>query len=258
MRVGLLVPAAGSGERLGLGTPKALVELDGQPLVRRTLERLAQATTFNETVVLAPAAWLPQMEQALAGLATALGQLQVCAGGATRQASVRAGLTALSPACDLVCVHDAARPLVDAATVRGVLEQARAHGAATAASRPADSIRVEDGGDAASGAISGSGDRSGTLSPSRTPAAGDGGGHAAVTRAVDRARVWLVETPQAFRRELLERAHARALRDGTEGTDDASLVEALGVQIRVVGSGSCNLKITSAADLLVARALLGL
>ncbi|HYC54468.1 MAG TPA: 2-C-methyl-D-erythritol 4-phosphate cytidylyltransferase [Candidatus Binatia bacterium] len=223
MSVALVVPAAGSGERLGLPLPKALADLAGAPLVRRTLERLAITKAFSETVVLVPAAHLSAFEQALAGLPAGLGTVLVRPGGSSRQASVWAGLEAIGPACDLICVHDAARPLIEPATVIKVMDEARRHGAATAASRPADSVRI----DVAEG-----------------------------TKALDRRRLWLVETPQVFEASVLRRAHEHARAGGVEGTDDASLVEALGLEIRIVASQGCNLKVTNRADLIAARELL--
>ena len=223
MRVALLVPAAGSGSRLGYTEPKALVDVVGVSLLRRTLERLAAAFTFVETVVLVPDEALSACEAALADAPAGLGLCVVRVGGATRQQSVHEGLTALVGDADIVCVHDGARPLVPAATLREVIAVASRCGAATAASRPIDSVRIEEG------------ER---------------------TRALDRARLWLVETPQAFRRELLERAHATAEAEHIHGTDDASLVEALGQRIELVESVGPNFKVTVEADLLAVREML--
>jgi 2-C-methyl-D-erythritol 4-phosphate cytidylyltransferase len=220
MRVTLVVPAAGSGSRLGLDVPKALVDLGGVPLLRRTLERLASAASFVETVVLAPSGDLARFEAAVRGCSQSLGLIRVTAGGETRQESVAAGLAALRMESDIVAVHDAARPLVPPQTVRAVIDAASESGASTAASRPADSVREDE----------------------------DAGG----SRALDRSRLWLVETPQAFRRALLEAAHREARRTGAGYTDDASLVEATGQAIRIVASEGRNLKVTWKDDLALA------
>src|SRR5205085_11180863 len=166
---------AGSGERLGRGTPKALVEIDGVALVRLTLERLASSATFVETIVLAPPSALDAFERTVAGMPAELGCVRVLPGGASRQLSVAAGCSALTAEADIVCIHDAARPLVSRRTVVDVLDAAFRSGAATAASRPSDSVRE----DVAGGS----------------------------TVARDRSLLWLVETPQAFRRALLQKAH---------------------------------------------------
>jgi len=224
MRVALLIPAAGSGSRLGCVAPKALVDVCGVPLLRRTADRLAAAFAFVETVVLVPAQAVTACEAAVADAPAGLGTCLVRVGGATRQESVRKGLLALATDAELVCVHDAARPLIPVATVHEVLERAARCGAATAATRPTDSVRIEEAG---------------------------------ATRALDRGRLWLVETPQAFRRDLLERAHARAEGAAVHGTDDASLVEALGQSIEIVETAGVNLKVTVEADLLAVREIFG-
>lgn len=224
MKVALVIPAAGSGQRLGRGVPKALVDVGGVPLLRSTLERLGAASGFVETVVLAPADAIAPFELAVEGAGSSLGRIRVRAGGATRQDSVHAGVLALESDAVVVCVHDAARPLVAAQTVRRVLEEAALHGAATAASRPSDSVREDLGG--------------GRSAP------------------LDRSRLWLVETPQAFRRDVLERAHRAAAASGATYTDDASLVEAIGEDVRLVESVGRNLKVTIEADLLLAAQML--
>lgn len=219
MKVALIVPAAGSGERLGLGSPKALATVSGRSLLAITLAALARGARFVETVVLAPAGLAAELRRAAGEISPDLGAFEVIEGGATRQRSVAAGLAALGRAADLVCIHDAARPLVAAPTIAAVLEAAALRGAATAASRPSDSVRQDLGG-------------------------GD-------SVALDRSRLWLVETPQAFRRDLLIRAHAEA--GSGEFTDDASIVEATGQKIQVVASQGRNLKVTVASDLVLVR-----
>jgi len=224
MRVALVVPAAGSGQRLGLQLPKALADLAGLALLRRTLDRFVGACEFVETIVLAPAASVARFEAVVAGTAASLGRVRVIAGGATRQQSVAAGIAALASDIELICVHDAARPLIDASTIAAVIAAAAEFGAATVASRPSDSVREDR----------------------------DGGGSA----ALDRTRLWLVETPQAFRRDLLVRAHEQAAREGGTFSDDGSLVEAIGQPLAIVEGGGRNLKVTVLEDLAMAAALL--
>ncbi len=224
MNIALVIPAAGRGERLGLGVPKALVPLGGVALLRRTADRMAAAAKFAETVVLAPEDSIDAFEEALRGASPLLGRLRVLAGGATRQASVAAGLAALAPGVDLVCIHDAARPLVSAQTVGEVILAAHESGAATAAARPSDSVRQDRG---------------------------DGG-----SVALDRSSLWLVETPQVFRRSVIEQAHRHAAASAGPWTDDASMVEAIGQPIRVVASEGRNLKVTVEADLALALEML--
>ena len=223
--VALIVPAAGDGKRLGLGLPKALVELGGEPMVTRVLRRFAALAGIVEVVVGAHPTAVDAFERALGRVRVGGVSLRVVAGRDSRQETVAAGLAALRSEATLVCVHDAARPLVSPATIDAVVSAARASGAATAAVRPVDSIRQDAGPEG--------------------------------TRALDRTAIWLVETPQVFDRALLVEAHRAASERGISATDDAALVEALcGARISIVPSMSPNLTIPTRADLLAAQQLL--
>jgi 2-C-methyl-D-erythritol 4-phosphate cytidylyltransferase len=222
--VALLMPAAGAGQRLGIDVPKALAEIAGRPMVSRALQPFFAMPALVEVVVLAPAAARDTFAEVLATTVVVDGPPRVVAGGATRQDSVRLGLEALQTAPDIVCVHDAARPLVTAAIIAAVIAAAAADGAATAAARPVDSVRQD-------------------------------GDHGA-THTIERSSLWLVQTPQAFSTALLRDAHRRAKQQGVAVTDDASLVERMcGARIAVVPNDASNLKVTTAADLACARAL---
>ncbi len=212
-RSAALVPAAGRGDRLGLG-PKAFVEVGGRSLLAWSVAALAP--WVDEVIVAVPADAVDRAQRALTG-STVTSSVRVIEGGADRQATVRTLLAATS--ADLVLVHDAARPFLPAATVRAVLAATRAHGACSVAVDVADTL-VE--------AIDG------------TP--------------VDRARLKAVQTPQGFRRVLLERAHAQADAEGFVATDDAGLVRRLGVAVAWVPGDSHLFKVTTAADLALARA----
>ena len=225
MSTALVIPAAGTGRRLGLGKPKAIIDVAGIPMVRRTLSRFERVNEIVCTVVVAPPGFLPDVRNALLGLRWEGCEVSVVAGGSTRQDSVRCGLAALGPKVDLVCVHDAARPLVTHTTISAVLDAARQSGAAVAASRPNDSVREDV----------------------------EGGG----TRPLDRSRLWLVETPQAFKLDLLRNAHERARAVGYAATDDATLVEWFGgATVTIVESDGWNPKITRPADLRIVRQML--
>lgn len=204
--------------------PKALVEIAGVPIVRHTLSRFADIVEITEVIAVVPAGAVPEFREAMLGVELQADEVRVVAGGATRQVSVRAGLESLTTRPDLVCVHDAARPLVRPETIRAVIEAAAASGAATAATRPSDSVREEEE---------------------------DGS-----TRTLDRSKLWLVETPQCFSTELLLQAHRHAKATGVEATDDAQLVEQCGTAISLVESEEENLKVTRPLDLKVLSLLL--
>lgn len=213
-RVGLVIVAAGSGERLGSADPKAFVTLNGRSLLRHALQRLHAAA--HEVVVVAPAGQLERAtdEAAAEGLA-----VTVVTGGATRSASVSAGLAALGPH-DLVAVHDAARPLVEAdALLRAAAAVREGADAAAPAVRINDTIKRVDGD--------------------------------VVKATLDRSVLRAVQTPQVFRREVLLRAHAA----GGEATDDLALVERDGGKVVLVEGSHRYLKITFPDDLVLAATL---
>ena len=212
------MPAAGVGERLGAGVPKALRLLAGEPLIVHAVRALVVAGV--ETVVVAsPADTVSQVEQLL-GPVTAAAALAVVPGGLTRRESVAACLAALPDDAEVVLVHDAARPLVPEAVVRRVLgELANGAEAVVPAVRVADTVKEVTA------------------------------GH--VVRTVDRSALRAVQTPQGFRRAVLARAHADWR--GPEPSDDAAMIEALGVPVRVVDGAAEGFKITGPLDLRLAQ-----
>ena len=214
-----VVVAAGSGSRLGAALPKALVELDGVPLVRRAVDALL-AGGVVEVVVTIPEAYRVRFEEALTGTNATL-----VAGGATRQDSVRLGLAALSaPDEAIVLVHDAARALVPVDVVASVARVLQGGADAVVPVVPVvDSIRRIDGDDSA---------------------------------IVDRAHLRAVQTPQGARLGALRSAHDLVARDGVEVTDDAAVCEHAGLHVTLVPGHRDAFKITEPVDLILASALL--
>jgi 2-C-methyl-D-erythritol 4-phosphate cytidylyltransferase len=217
MAVALIV-AAGRGERLGFGRPKALLTVAGRPMVQWSVEAL-RAVSGVERIVVA----LPPEE-----LGNAPAGTTAVAGGAVRSESVREALRACGDG-DPVIVHDAARPLASSGLFERVLAELERSGAdAVIAATPVSDTIKEVGEDGQT-----------------------------VLRTLERARLWAVQTPQVFRRDALERALAEASEELLgAATDDAWLVERAGGTVRVVRSGPENIKVTTAADLHVAEQLL--
>jgi len=223
MSTGAILLGAGRGERLGLGVPKALVALAGRPLFAHALETLERSQIVESIVVVGPARAL---REALA--ASGFAPAKVVAwveGGRERQHSVAKGLAALPAECELVVVHDAARALLSPALLSRVVGDARAHGAAIAA------LPLED-----------------TLKRAVLEVIED---------TVPRAGLWRAQTPQAFRRDWLEAAHAAAAAaKSPPATDDSVMVEALGHRVRLTHGEAINFKITTPEDLRLAEAAL--
>ncbi|MCA1581615.1 MAG: 2-C-methyl-D-erythritol 4-phosphate cytidylyltransferase [Acidobacteria bacterium] len=209
-----IVPAAGSGSRLARPDPKAFVSLGGRMLVERALDML-RAVPFDRIAVAVPQERLPAMAGILHPNEIAV------EGGPTRAQSVRRAFDALDPGPgDVVCLHDAARPLVSAEETARVMRAAVRVGAAIAATPLVDTLKRVDG--------------------------------RRVTGTVDREGLWAAATPQAFRGEILRRALSAA----AEATDEASLCEALGVAVEVVPVSRLVFKVTTPEDLELAEAIL--
>lgn len=213
-----VLPAAGSGLRLGAGVPKAFVELAGVPVLVRAVDGLLASGVVDHAVVVVPADQVAAADALLPGR-----PVTVVAGGADRTASVAAGLSAIGPDAEVVLVHDAARPLTPAAVVARVVEAVRAGAPAVVPVLPVpDTIKqVDDAG--------------------------------VVMSTVDRSALRAVQTPQGFRPADLRRAYA-----GTPDprTDDAGLVEAIGDPVTTVPGDPLAFKVTTAWDLRIAQLLL--
>ena len=215
--VGVLVPAAGLGVRLGPGAPKALRLLAGEPLLVHAVRGLRAAPSVGSIVVAAPADGVDDVGALLASY-----DVLVVAGGAERQDSVLQALTALDDAVELVLVHDAARCLTPVSLVEDVVACLRAGAEAVVPVLPvADTVK----------SVAGS----------------------QVVATLDRSALRAVQTPQGFRRGVLERAHDLA---GAPATDDAGMAEALGVPVATVPGHEEAFKVTRLIDLLLAEAVL--
>lgn len=218
LRVGVVVPAAGLGQRMG-GLRKPFLDLAGEPILAHALRPfLAERRVAAVVVVLAPddavdpPAWIEELDP----------RVEVVPGGRTRGESVARGIEALPDDVHVIAVHDAARPLVLPDVIRRCVDTA-AYGVAAVAGCPAvDTMKVVDEG-------------------------------AYVRSSPDRSTLWHAHTPQVFPSELLRRAYAAG--DGG-ATDDASLVERFGGRIRMVDDGDSNPKVTRPSDLPVAEAIL--
>jgi 2-C-methyl-D-erythritol 4-phosphate cytidylyltransferase len=213
-----VVPAAGSGERLAAGIPKAFCEIAGRTLLERAVAGLLESGVVDHVVVAVPADRIDEAKRVLAGRAT------VVAGGPDRTRSVDLALAALPVAAAYVLVHDAARALTPPTLITRVVDALRAgHDAVVPALRLHDTIKAVD----ANGVVLGTPERDGLRA---------------------------VQTPQGFATDLLQRAY-RAGAGAAGFTDDASLVERVGGQVQVVDGDPLAFKITTQLDLLLAEAI---
>jgi 2-C-methyl-D-erythritol 4-phosphate cytidylyltransferase len=217
--VSAIIVAAGSGLRLGAKIPKAFVKINGKPMLEYSIEAYQNCKHTNEIVLVMP----PSYQFNGLKYFDRFSKLSaIVSGGKERLDSVRSGLNAVSPQADVVLIHDAARPLITPEQITSVIVAVKKHGAAILASPATDTIKK-----AQKGWIKGT---------------------------VDRSGLWKAQTPQGFRKDILERSHfdQRAI----SATDDSQLVELIKVKVFVVPGDDENIKITTPIDLEIASCLL--
>lgn len=230
IRLALIVPAAGSGTRMNLDKNKILLEIDGKPVIRRTLEAFSGARGLEEVIIVCK----PE-ERVL--ISDAIGEasedkllcklrIKFADGGSTRQESITNGLKLVDSNMTHVIVHDGARPFIKKKHIGSAIEEAIKHRASAVGVRVKDTIKSVDP-------------------------------QFMIVGTVDRSALWQIQTPQIFEKGLLLKAYEKAALEGFVGTDDCSLVENMGVKIKIVEGDYHNIKITTIEDVDYGRFILG-
>ncbi len=213
-----IIPAAGSGSRLGGKTRKQFLALNGKPIIAHTLQQFESCPDVDEIAVAVPEAAVVEMET-IASRYRLHKVSKIIAGGPKRQDSVFNVLRKLVlKDSDIVLVHDGVRPFVLVKQISHVVKVCKEYGSAVLAVQPKDTIRRSNGGDF-------------------------------FDQTLDRTALWMVQTPQAFRASLLRRAYELARKQRFYSTDEVALVERLGVKVRIVDGSYDNIKITTSEDL---------
>lgn len=212
---GLILAAAGSGSRFGSRIPKQFLRMGGERLYRLALDPFLPF--LDEAVILVPDDWIETVRQELPVRAAGDRKLRVAPGGRHRQDTVSRGLQLLSPGVEIVLVHDAARPYVDARLISRVVRVVQRGNAAVPVLKIRDTVKEVDSG--------------------------------RVVRTLERERLGLAQTPQGFPAAVLKEAVRQAGHDHFYGTDEASLVERIGVEVQAVEGDPGNLKVTFEGDL---------
>ncbi|MGH9356336.1 MAG: 2-C-methyl-D-erythritol 4-phosphate cytidylyltransferase [Terriglobia bacterium] len=215
-----IIPAAGFGTRMGGGTPKQFLSLEGAPIFIYTLRKFDAVRAIDELVLAVRDEETARARQALAGERFSR-RVCLAGGGSTRQETVARALASATRPPEIVVVHDAVRPFVTAEMIERAIEAARQDGAAIFGIPSVDTLKQVE--------------------------------QDAVLGTVPRERIALAQTPQAFRYDLLREAFDRALADGFQGTDESSLVERLGARVTMLRGSDRNIKITKPSDLPIAR-----
>jgi len=225
MKIVALILAAGRGRRMGTAQKKPYLLLAGKPIVYHTLFEFEQSPLIDEIVLIVGQ---DEVEYARSSLVEAFQFTKVSTivvGGIKRQDSVWEGLRAIKSDCEVVMVHDGVRPFISQALLQKTCQAMEDAGAAIVAVPVKDTIK--------------------TVSSQRE-----------VLTTLDRSTLWAIQTPQAFRRDILQKAFEKAIDDRFYATDDAALVERLGEKVTIVEGSYENIKITTPEDLVLGEALL--
>ena len=217
MKIAAVVPAAGLGKRFRSKIPKLFVSLHGKPLLVHTLQRLIRCFNFEEMVVLVGQADLKNVQRLLKR--HGLGEVRLVVGGVTRADSVRRGVENVSKNCDWILVHDGARPFVDKKLVLNTILAAKITGAALCAEPVTSTVKRVD------------------LK------------RGVVLSTEDRRLLYLAQTPQVFRQDLLVARYKILRKKALAATDEAALFDGSGISVRVVAGHAKNIKITTVDDL---------
>ncbi len=220
--VAVIIPAAGSGKRLGASTPKAFFLLDDEPILSHTIKCFLDFSEVNQILIPLPSEYSGMSSEELQLPSDV--RIRYLTGGAERFDSIQKALELVDSA-DLIAVHDAARPFADQEDIREVFDRAIESDAAILAVPASDTLKVVNDDDL-------------------------------ISHTADRTKIWQALTPQVFRKDVLAKAYKKAAKDNFIGTDDASLVERIGHPVNVVSGKRTNIKITYPADVQMAEYLL--
>ncbi len=221
-----IIPAAGLGLRMGGNRPKQFLEIHGTPILALTLKAFQDCTAVDRIVVVTPEREIEHCRRDIVDRYHLHKVMEVVPGGERRLDSVRLGFEAAGTDFPLVVIHDGVRPLVDRELIEKVVRAAEDSGAAVAGVPARETVKEADT-------------------------------SARVIRTLDRSRIWFIQTPQAFASDILREAHKRARSEGwPDATDDAALVEKLGIPVTIVHGSEKNIKLTTPFDLALARFLL--
>lgn len=218
LKTSAIIAAAGWGRRFGGSTKKQFQLLGGKPILAYSIESFEESPSVREVVIVVPEDSLSYCSEEIVDRFKFKKVIKIIPGGEERQHSVRKGFNSLSGDTDIVVVHDGVRPFVGSDLVEKVIKEALESGGAIAALPVKDTVKKSSYDNF-------------------------------IEQTISRSYLWLAQTPQAFKYEILKRAYEEAERDGFLGTDESSLVERLDVQVKLVEGSPMNVKITTEEDL---------
>ena len=225
MKTVVIIPAAGMGKRMGASRNKQYLPLNGLPLLVHTLKPFEESHLVDSIILIVPIGDEDYCKKEVVDMFGFKKVTDILHGGKERQDSVRTGLNVLDSGVDFVIIHDGVRPFITHQIIADSIHGAETSGACVVAVPAKDTIKEASEDDL-------------------------------VLRTLERKDLWLVQTPQTFRYEIIKEAHEKALVDGFLSTDDSALVERLGSQVSIVQGSYKNIKVTTSEDLIIAEAIL--
>lgn len=220
-----VVPAAGLGKRLGEGCSKAYRLVGHRSMISHVLAVMEECELIHQIIIVVGAIDIEKCRQEIITTCNPRKPWRLVLGGDQRQQSVLNGLEVVPDSTDLVVIHDAARPMLSISLLQKCIKEAQEMGACIVGLPVRDTLKRVDS-------------------------------RGIIQQTIDRSCLWMVQTPQVFRYDLLRKAHQKALEDGFEGTDDAALVEHCGYPVKIIYGSVQNLKITYPEDIHIVGAWL--
>ncbi len=221
----VIIPAAGSGTRLGSRLPKPFIEIGGKSILERTISRFLKIDCLRQVIVATSPEYVPVLEQMFSSFSNSTIEFTVVEGGSERQHSIFNALKMVRREIELVAVHDAVRPFVSVENILQCISVAEQVGGAVLGVPAKDTIKKVNS-------------------------------EGVIVETPKRAQLWQAQTPQIFQKALLGKAYDIAIKEGFFGTDDSSLVEHIGGKVKMVEGDRSNLKITYPIDLKIAELLI--
>ena len=222
--VAAVIVAAGKGLRMQDTLRKQYLPLAGLPILAHTLNTFDDCDPVDQIYLVIPPDDFEYCRENILNRIKSVANLHMIAGGTRRQESVYNGLQKIDPVCKIVIIHDGVRPFVQDDQITGCINGARKFGACILGIPAYDTLKQVN--------------KSGNI-----------------VDTIARDTIWLAQTPQAFRYELIKKAHEQARIDGYQGTDDASLVERMGAAVKIHPGSLSNIKITTKEDFKIAQAI---
>ena len=225
MKTIAIIPAGGSGKRMQEKLSKQYLLLDGMPVLVHTLKKFQESLQIDEIFLIVPGDDVVFAREHIVEKYGISKVSRILAGGTERQDSVRNGINALGRDHDIVVIHDAVRPFISEELLLSTILEASKEKAVTVGVPVKDTVKSIDG-------------------------------RGWITETLNRDNLWLTQTPQAFKRDVIIRAHEEAYKDNYYGTDDASLVERTGITVKMIRGSYDNIKITTKDDIMLAEVLI--